>query len=74
MDPRLLPEHQAFELRLDGTEAGDRVEWMIDGDPYRTLGGSLLWRLTRGTHQVSAEVWRDSQRIVALDSFSFTVK
>ena len=74
MDPRLPPEHQAFELRLDGAEAGDRVDWTIDGDPYRTLGGSLLWRLRRGTHRVSAEVWRGSQRIAALDSFSFTVK
>ncbi len=74
MDPRLPPEYQAFELRLDGAEAGDRVDWTIDGDPYRTLGGSLLWRLTRGTHRVSAEVWRGSQRIAALNPFSFTVK
>ena len=74
MDPRLPPEHQAFELRLDGAEPGDRVDWTIDGDPYRTLGGSLLWSLARGTHEVGAEVWRGSQRIAALDSFGFTVK
>ena len=74
MDPRLPSEHQAFELRLDGTERSDRVDWTIDGDPYRTLGVSLLWRFARGTHQVRAEVWRGSQRTAALDSFSFTGK
>ena len=74
VDPRLPPEHQAFELRLGGTESGDRVDWRIDGDPYRTLGGSLLWDLSRGTHQVSAEVWRGSRRIAVLDPFGFTVK
>ena len=74
VDPRLPSEHQAFELRLGGTESGDRVDWRIDGDPYRTLGGSLLWDLSRGTHQVSAEVWRGSTRIAVLDPFGFTVK
>ncbi|MDE0371522.1 MAG: transglycosylase domain-containing protein [Rhodospirillales bacterium] len=74
VDPRLPPEHQAFEFRLGGTEPGDRVDWKIDGDPYRTLGGRLLWSLTRGTHQVSAEVWRSSGRIAVLDPLGFTVK
>lgn len=74
MDPRLPSGRQAFELRLDGTEPGDRIDWTIDGDPYRTLGGSLLWNLTRGTHQVGVEVWRDSRRIATLNLVSFTVK
>ena len=74
MDPRLPPEHQAFEFRLGGTEPGDRVDWKIDGNPHRTLGGSLLWDITRGTHQVGAEVWRGSKRIAVLDPFGFTVK
>ena len=74
MDPRLPPEHQAFEFRLGGTEPGDRVDWKIDGNPHRTLGGSLLWDITRGTHQVGAEVWRGSRRIAVLDPFGFTVK
>ena len=74
MDPRLPPESQAFEFRLDGTEPRDRVDWTIDGVQYRTLGGSLLWSLARGTHHIHAEVWRDSRPITALDSISFTVK
>ena len=74
VDPRLPPERQAFEFRLGGTEPGDRVDWMIDGDTHRSPGGSLLWDLARGTHQVSAEVWRGSTRIAVLDPFGFTVK
>ena len=74
VDPRLPPENQAFELRLGGTEPGDRVDWTIDGNLHRSLGGSLLWDLARGTHQVSAEVWRGSRRIAVLDPFAFTVK
>ena len=74
VDPRLPPEKQAFQLRLGGTEPGDRVDWTIDGNLHRSLGGSLLWDLARGTHQVSAEVWRGSTRIAVLDPFAFTVK
>lgn len=74
MDPRLPPEHQAFELRLRGTEPGDRVDWTIDGDTYRTTGGSLRWDLAKGTHRVQADVWRGSTRIARLDPFGFTVK
>ncbi len=74
MDPRLPPESQAFELRLDGTEPSDRVHWIIDGNDYQTAGGSLLWSLSRGTHDISAKVWRGARQVAELNSFSFTVK
>ena len=74
MDPRLPADRQALEFQLDGTQPGDRVDWMIDGGSYSTLDGSLLWSLSRGTHRVSAEVWRGSHRIAELGEFNFTVK
>lgn len=74
MDPRLPTDRQAFEFQLEGTQPGDRIDWMINGKPFRTLGGSLLWRLSAGTHQVSADVWRGSRLIAELNEFSFTVK
>jgi penicillin-binding protein 1C len=59
-DPRLLPEEQAFEFMLKGVTDNDAIEWNIDGKHIKSKGKHYLWAVSRGTHTVSATVYRQS--------------
>ncbi len=73
-DPRLPEDAQAFELRLDGVEPGDRVEWTIDGETHVGDGPSRLWPVRRGEHRVAARVLRDGVPIADVGEVTFVVK
>jgi penicillin-binding protein 1C len=73
-DPRLPADAQAFEFAVKGLEAGDRVQWTIDGRPRSGDGGTYVWMLARGEHRVAATVWRRGERLLDLDEVAFDVR
>ncbi len=74
-DPRLPAKHQGFEFILQGVGETDIVDWHINGvNVVRHTGARYLWPLSRGTHSVSAVVWRNGQRVASVDQVQFLVK
>jgi penicillin-binding protein 1C len=73
-DPRLPAASQAFRFLIDGADDGDRVEWLIDGEPSVADGADYLWPVSRGTHSVEARVHRDGILIAEVSSVEFRVR
>jgi len=59
---------------VQGTLPGDEVRWMIDGEPLITHTPEHLWAVTRGTHKVSVEVWREGAKVASDGIVTFIVK
>ena len=74
-DPRVPPDHQAFDFLLDGVGEDDQVDWRIDGGaPIRRSGSRYVWLLSRGEHRVSAAVWREGRVLAEIEETRFTVR
>jgi len=73
-DPRLPASVQAFEFYIQGLEAGDRVNWTINGETVMTNEGTYNWPVTRGDHVVYAKVFRGKDTISQIAPVHFLVK
>jgi penicillin-binding protein 1C len=73
-DPRLPAGNQVFEFVVNGTAAGDRVVWAIDGQRVATESPAYRWPVTRGQHRVAASIWRHGAPIAELAEVAFTVR
>lgn len=68
MDPRISDEREAFPFEIAPVEKHGSVEWLVDGVSIGQSSlprGRFLWRLRKGSHQVSAIIEHDQQRIEA---------
>jgi penicillin-binding protein 1C len=74
-DPRLPPELQAFEFAVGGKDAGQRIEWVLNGRPVDiTSSDTLLWALQRGKYTLTARALGQDQKVQAEDVVRFIVK
>jgi len=73
-NPRIPASSQYFEFVIQGTEETDEVIWSIDGDRFVSKGGIYDWNLSKGSHNVSASVWRNNIKIADINNTSFLVK
>jgi hypothetical protein len=61
-DPRLPAGNQVFEFVVNGTAAGDRVVWAIDGQRVATESPAYRWPVTRGQHLAARGADRRARR------------
>lgn len=73
-DPRIPPESQAMPFQIQGITESDRVEWQINDQSITTTGADYLWPVARGTHKVSATIWRGDETLAHIPEVSFRVK
>ena len=60
LDPRIPDTMERFELRLQKSPDGARVEWFVDDRSVASStakDGASLWLPTRGRHVAKARVW-----------------
>ena len=75
MDPRIPDDHEAFEFVIEGVQATDQVEWMLNGKRIaQTRGGSYLWPVAKGKHLLKAEVHKTANSRPKTLNVSFSVK
>lgn len=75
IDPRVPIEKQKFEMKLSFLEAGNQVEWIVDGKSAgMTDSSSYLWSLAKGKHSVKACVHRGREKIYETSEVAFLVK
>ena len=78
MDPRIPDELEYFPFRLAPVPTQSRVEWILDDQVLASTSGqkpSYLWRVSRGSHELRARLWRDnSDRPVETEPVIFLVK
>ncbi|MEN8260061.1 MAG: hypothetical protein ABFS02_05650 [Pseudomonadota bacterium] len=75
MDPRIPPDKQAFEFVVQGVRSTDSVHWRLDGDTLAwTTGARHRWQLVRGSHHLSATIWREKTKLAELGPVGFVVK
>lgn len=73
-NPRIPASSQSFEFLIQGVRDTDKVLWIIDGDPLEYAGGKYEWSLKKGSHLVSASVWRNDEKIAEIENTRFYVK
>jgi len=77
-DPRIPPDVQSFDFRIDGL-AGKcdpcTVDWRLNGARLATTeGGDYRWPVRRGTYDLRAEVHRGGELLFASGDIHFLVK
>jgi penicillin-binding protein 1C len=74
-DPRIPAEMQEFEFQMQGLQAGDTVEWFLNGRHLATTpDGRYPWRVSRGVHRLKVLVWREGALFASLKPVTFYVK
>jgi penicillin-binding protein 1C len=75
-DPRVPADHQKFRFELAGLNAGEEVEWVLDGKPLaRTSDPKYLWPLVKGPHSLAVTIHGpDTAGPKSLDPVRFTVR
>jgi hypothetical protein len=78
-DPRLPPERQMFDFRIDGL--GDKcakscaVSWHLNGEDLATTPtGDYRWPVRRGQYELRAEVRSGGDLLFASGAIHFQVK
>lgn len=76
IDPRMPMDHQKLAFTLSGLQAGQRVEWLLNG---KSLGApqvkaEYLWPLHRGRHTLAAKVYEGDAEIYRSADISYLVK
>jgi penicillin-binding protein 1C len=75
IDPRIPRAQQKFSFLFQGAQSGDRVHWIMNGTLLaKEAGGEYLWPLERGTHRLSAELYRAGNKIYTAPEIEFLVK
>ena len=75
VDPRIPLAKQAFEFKLQGGLANDRVDWIVDDQLLESgSGNQYLWTLQRGGHVLTVRVWRQGEMIYQNSGVNFIVK
>ncbi len=78
-DPRIPPELQSFDFRIDGLtgkcEPSCTVDWRLNGARLATTdGGDYRWPVRRGKYDLRAEVHRGGELLFASGDIHFQVK
>lgn len=73
-DPRVPAEDQAVEFHIQGVSSDDLVVWDINGETVQAKGGTYVWPVKRGSHEVSAKVLQKDRQIASIDATKFLVK
>lgn len=76
IDPRMPMDHQKITFTLSGLQAGQRVEWVLNGE---SLGAPMakpeyLWPLHRGRHTLAVKVYEGDAEIYRSADIQYLVK
>jgi penicillin-binding protein 1C len=76
IDPRVPMDMQHFAFRLSGLDAGQMVEWVLNGESLGAASASPahLWMLRRGQHKLQARVVAEGAEIFVSPEVSYVVK
>lgn len=76
IDPRVPMDMQQFAFRLSALDAGQTVEWFLNGESLgaATPLASHLWMLRRGQHKLRARVLAAGTEIYMSPEISYIVK
>jgi len=76
IDPRLPMDKQQFAFTMAGLEAGQTVEWVLNGESLGTpaTDKSFLWPLERGQHVLSAHIRQGGVVVYTSPDITYLVK
>lgn len=76
IDPRVPMDMQQFAFRLSALDAGQTVEWFLNGESLGAASASSahLWMLRRGQHKLRARVLAAGTEIYMSPEISYIVK
>jgi len=74
IDPRVPRDKQVFEMAVSGILEDDQVEWIIDDKQYPLVtGNKFIWTTEKGSHKVTAKIWRDGKILATTEEHNFKV-
>lgn len=73
-DPRIPHDKQRFEFKVEGFQAGDRVEWQVNDERLSSDQAHYLWPVVRGKYQLAAAIVRGDDTIYKSEKIHFIVK
>lgn len=74
VDPRIPLDRQKFEFLVRGLDAGQSVEWILNGKMLPETTDKFLWSLARGKYVLQVNIMADGKTVSALPEARYVVK